>query len=83
MHMKVQGHLMQLCFQPALLILFRNHCCLFLQSLLLCSYMYTLQVPAQNCIFIVNASMQVGGGELTFSKGGWVSKLSQEKNYIA
>ena len=54
MHMKVQGHLMQARFQPARLILFRNHCCY--------AYMYTLQAPAQNCILIaLTASVQAVG----------------------
>ena len=40
--MKVQGHLMQACFQPAPLILFCNHFCYA------ATCTYTLQEPAQN-----------------------------------
>ena len=65
---EVEGRLIQARFQPALFDLVSK-------SLLLCSYMYTLQVPTKKpnsfCCHCKRASS--GKGEFPYSKGGYLS----------
>ena len=67
--MKVQVRIMQARFQPALLILFRNHCCYAATSARSKLHSY--------CSHCKRAGS--GEGKLTYSKDTWVFKLLQEK----